>query len=165
MRSCSPGEAWTPICPWEAVNWFVLHMCVAFSFPVKLFLSHDKHEFVNFYLCNFFPNPAGGGVSEQLCDAWLLAGVKPWQSRITISYIWNMKKYILKIRLINVVLPFLWQAKILTAITYKTACEAFLIENSKTLFILLGHKNEQKVGKKSCNGNAWSHVLWWVTLC
>lgn len=66
-----------------------------------------------------------------------------------------MKKiYILKIRLINVGLLFLWQPKILTAVKYKTTCEAFLTENSKKLFIILGHKNEQRVGKRSCNGNA-----------
>lgn len=70
-------------------------------------------------------------------------------------YMWNVKKnYILKIRLINVVLLSLWPPKILTAVKYETACEAFLTENSKKLLILLGHKNEQRVGKRSCNGNA-----------
>lgn len=47
-----------------------------------------------------------------------------------------MKHDILKIRLINVVVHSLWQPKILTAVKYKTTCEAFLTENSKTAYLI-----------------------------
>lgn len=63
----------------------------------------------------------------------------------SLFFISGICKKKLKIRLINVVLPFLQQPKILTAVKYKTTCEPFLTENSKPLLILLGHKNEQKI--------------------
>lgn len=40
-------------------------------------MSVSIHEFSHFYPPNFLPDPAGGRVSEQLCDMWLMAGVKP----------------------------------------------------------------------------------------
>lgn len=84
MGPCSPGDVWTPACPWEALKSFwvllCLHTCLLLFSLLK---SPDlTPQILWLLLFQFSPNPTGGGVSEGLCGAWFLAGVKPRKNMI-----------------------------------------------------------------------------------
>lgn len=94
MAPCFPGDGGTTACPWEGVNeslvcfdcWAIIF--IKFSWfifpnrlPVWLALYLLNYLYFNswvYSLFQFFPHHTVGGVSKQLCDADLLAGIKPW---------------------------------------------------------------------------------------
>ena len=79
MEPCFPGDGWTPACPWEVVNEFLVLLCL----HARLLLYLLNCSYLNPWVLHSFPIlPPSLWVrgSEQLRGAWLPAGIKPQQS-------------------------------------------------------------------------------------
>lgn len=79
MKPCSPGDGWTPVCPWEVVNsffLFCLHEQLLFFLLNWFYLNPWIFQLLPFL---FSPWSHWWGSEGEVAWIWLLARVKPWQ--------------------------------------------------------------------------------------
>lgn len=72
----------------ELMPCFVMLVCTAFAFTIKLSLSQSTSYLV---LTHAIPSPVPGrGVGKWLCGAWMLTGVEPLEP--SLYFMWLVAK-------------------------------------------------------------------------